>query len=222
MHKISLISMIMFLLLTATICFSKEDIRFTETTISTVTSSTGRVWMDKNLGATQVATAFDDSAAYGDLYQWGRGTDGHEKRTSTTTATLSSSDTPGHGSFITTSPSPHDWRIPQNDNLWQGVSGVNNPCPSGFRLPTITEWEAERATWSSNNQAGAFASPLKLVSAGTRGSLHGAIHDAGSYGYYGSSSVVGIFARGLYFGSGHVFAGRNSRAHGFSARCLQD
>ena len=27
----------------------------------------------------------------------------------------------------------------QNDNLWQGVNGVNNLCPSGFRLPTSTE-----------------------------------------------------------------------------------
>lgn len=29
---------------------------------------TGQVWMDRNLGASQVATAFDDAASYGDLY----------------------------------------------------------------------------------------------------------------------------------------------------------
>jgi uncharacterized protein (TIGR02145 family) len=35
---------------------------------------------------------------------------------------------------------PYDWRVPQNDNLWQGVDGTNNPCPEGWRIPTQTEW----------------------------------------------------------------------------------
>ncbi|MDZ7738239.1 MAG: hypothetical protein U5K32_04030 [Bacteroidales bacterium] len=38
--------------------------------------------MDRNLGASQVATASDDENGYGDLYQWGRSADGHESRTS--------------------------------------------------------------------------------------------------------------------------------------------
>ncbi|SMN17648.1 hypothetical protein CRYPA_1272 [uncultured Candidatus Thioglobus sp.] len=29
------------------------------------------MWLDRNLGATQVAASSTDSAAYGDLYQWG-------------------------------------------------------------------------------------------------------------------------------------------------------
>ncbi len=96
--------------------------------VPTVVSKTGRVWMDRNLGANKVATSMTDTEAYGDLYQWGRLTDGHEKRNSGTTTTLSNSDTPGHGDFITNnseSPySPFDWRSPQNNNLWQGVSGI--------------------------------------------------------------------------------------------------
>jgi hypothetical protein len=55
---------------------------------SQVTSSTGQVWMDRNLGASQVATSSTDPASYGDLYQWGRPADGHQKRKSATTATL--------------------------------------------------------------------------------------------------------------------------------------
>ena len=37
---------------------------------------TGRTWMDRNLGASQVATSYTDELAYGDLYQWGRLSDG--------------------------------------------------------------------------------------------------------------------------------------------------
>jgi hypothetical protein len=95
--------------------------------------SAGQVWMDRNLGASRVATSSTDSAAYGDLYQWGRGADGHQIRTSGTTDVTSDTDVPGHDDFITTNTSPYDWRSPQNDNLWQGVSGINNPCPDMFR-----------------------------------------------------------------------------------------
>src|SRR5690554_5807238 len=151
--------------------------------------TTGKTWMDRNLGASQVATSSTDAAAYGDLYQWGRAADGHESRTSVTTSTLATSDTPGHGNFITTNSSPNDWRNPQNDNLWQGVSGTNNPCPSGYRLPTEAEWEAERTSWSSNNEAGAFASPLKLPVAGRRDFSDGTLGDVGSGGFYWSSTV---------------------------------
>jgi hypothetical protein len=54
--------------------------------------TTGKTWMDRNLGATQVATSSTDAAAYGDLYQWGRGNDGHQCRTSSTTTELSATD----------------------------------------------------------------------------------------------------------------------------------
>src|SRR5574344_1989461 len=153
--------------------------------------ATSKIWMDRNLGASQVATSSTDAAAYGDLYQWGRATDGHESRTSGTTATLATSDTPGHGNFITTGSSPWDWRSPQNDNLWQGVSGTNNPCPSGYRLPTEAEWNAERTSWSSNNAAGAFTSQLKLPVAGNRNGSFGSLSYVGSSGNYWSGTVDG-------------------------------
>ena len=185
-------------------------------------STTGEIWMDRNLGASQVATSSTDALAYGDLYQWGRAADGHESRTSGTTSTLATSDTPGHGNFITTSSSPYDWRNPPNDNLWQGVSGTNNPCPSGYRLPTEAEWNAERGTWSSNNSAGAIASPLKLPVAGGRYASNGSLYGVGSYGSYWSSTVSGTFARYLFFDSSSAGMFSLGRAYGFSVRCLKD
>jgi len=158
----------------------------------------------------------------GDLYQWGRAADGHEKRDSETTSTLSTTDTPGHGDIITTSSSPYDWRSPQNDNLWQGVDGVNNPCPAGFRLPTQAEWNAERGSWSSNNSSGAYGSPLKLPVAGYRYRGDGSLGNVGSRGDYWSSSVDGAGARRLNFRSGNAVMGSNARAYGYSVRCRKD
>lgn len=68
---------------------------------------TGRIWMDRNLGATRVAQARQDYPAYGDLYQWGRKADGHQKITWSSviegtgvTSTTTQADTPNHALFI--------------------------------------------------------------------------------------------------------------------------
>ena len=117
--------------------------------VDVLNPATGKTWMDRNLGASQAATSSTDALAYGDLYQWGRFSDGHQCRVSEITSTNSATDTPGHDDFILESVSPFDWRVPQNDNLWQGVGGVNNPCPMGYRLPTEAELNAERLSWGS-------------------------------------------------------------------------
>ena len=154
-----------------------------------VTGPNGNIWMDRNLGATQAATSSTDTAAYGDFYQWGRGTDGHEKRTSGITTTESTGDTPGHGDFILAELG--DWRTPRNDNLWQGVNGINNPCPSGYRVPI----ESELLGLGITDAATALSSPLKLPLAGARSHNFGSFFDGNFFGYYWSSSVNGPYAR---------------------------
>jgi uncharacterized protein (TIGR02145 family) len=202
-----------------------NQISFTTATLpADVTNpATGKTWLDRNSGASRVATSSTDAEAYGDLHQWGRGTDGHEKRNSPTTSTLSSSDTPGHGNFILAPESPYDWRSPQNTNLWQGVNGTNNPCPTGYRLPTEAEWNAERLSWGSNNATGAFASPLKLPVGGYRSGRDGSHYIVNGYGNFWSSTVDGTYSRYLVFGSSNnATMGSFSRVTGLSVRCLKD
>ena len=192
----------------------------TPATVPSVTNlTTGKIWMDRNLGATQVAASSTDAASYGDLYQWGRGADGHQLRSSGTTTVQSSSTSPGN-TFITVSNNWYTGTDP--DNLWQGVNGINNPCPFGYRLPTEAEWQAERATWGSNDAAGAFASPLKLPEAGYRLFSNGSVV-IGTDGNYWSSTVSSSNSRRLYLSSySPAYVGSSLRAFGFSVRCLKD
>lgn len=186
----------------------------------TVTSATGEVWMDRNLGASQVATSMTDSAAYGDLYQWGRNTDGHEKRDSETTTT--NSDNPTDGRFILETNYPYDWRITPDDNLWQGVPGNNNPCPSGYRLPTETEWQTEMNSWNSLDSVAAWESPLKLVLAGYRDNGDGTLINVDNVGYYWSSMVSTIHGRELSIYSNVAGVGSSGRSFGHSVRCIRN
>ncbi|MCB0668762.1 MAG: hypothetical protein KDC80_23220 [Saprospiraceae bacterium] len=181
---------------------------------------TGKVWLDRNLGAAQVATSSTDAASYGDLFQWGRNADGHQIPTSGTTTTLASNYFTTSGLFVTTGTS--NWLNNVETHMWSGNAAENNPCPSGFRIPTAAEWEQERLTWSTNDAAGAFGSPLKLPMAGYRDGSDGSPIDVGSSGGCWSSTVNGTSSRYLAFGSIFAAMGTSSRSYGFSVRCIKD
>lgn len=199
----------------------------------------GKCWLDRNLGASRVAISSIDPESYGSLYQWGRAADGHQLvnrffpdgvTTSTNTAVNATvnTDTPPHSNFIIVNTGNFDWRSPQNVNLWQGISGTNNPCPSGYRLPTATELDNERLSWYPyNNAAGALASLLKLPMAGLR-SFNGVLQYVGTFGLgqYWSSTVSstfsGTYSIGLGFDSVDAGVGAYRRAIGYSVRCIKD
>jgi uncharacterized protein (TIGR02145 family) len=202
-----------------------------------VLGADGKTWLNNNLGANYANTtngAFNpaaqassstDANAYGSLFQWGRGADGHEFRNSGTTAGPIA--TPWTSSnFITNNTTPFDWRTPQDDNLWQGVNGINNPCPAGYRLPTEAEWIAEHATWSSNNYDGAFASRLKLPAPGFRHRTGGGMNRVGTEGsYWSSTSGGGEFSKVLVTRDPalrNIVLHSLQRAYGFSVRCIKD
>ncbi len=204
-----------------------DEITFTyneeEVTYGTVKNfTTGKCWLDRNLGANQVATASTDAAAYGDLFQWGRADDGHQIRTSSTTSILADSDTPGHENFILTSSSPLDWRSDNNDNRWNATPIVNNPCPDGWRVPTETELDNESQTWESEGWPGAFASPLKLTRAGYRSYMSGGIDGAGGVGYYWVSTISYTDSYRMILYSDLTSISPNPRSDGFSVRCIKN
>jgi uncharacterized protein (TIGR02145 family) len=160
--------------------------------VPSITIANGSVWMDRNLGASQVASSKTDVASYGDFYQWGRGADGHQLITSLNTSiqtTINSSE----NKFVTHS---SDWLTSKNDNLWQGVNGINNPCPTGFRIPTKAEWDALIATWSGFTKDYAFSSSMKMPLPGRRDQASGGFADTGTNGFYWTSTISGNNAIG--------------------------
>ena len=192
-------------------------------TYGTVIGANSKCWLDRNLGASQVATGITDINSYGDLYQWGRAADGHQSRTSNKTGTNATTTVPNTGNlwdglFISETSSPFDWLTNQDNNLWQGASGTNNPCPSGYRLPTEAEWETERRSWTSSNSAGAFGSSLKLPRGGYR------FPDVGdpAVGKYWSSTVSSTVSRGLRFTDTQANIENQNRVNGLSIRCIKD
>jgi Fibrobacter succinogenes major domain (Fib_succ_major) len=182
-------------------------------------SITGRYWMDRNLGASQVATSSTDALAFGDLFQWGRSADGHQKRSNTHFTNIqSNSESPSNDFFITTSSSPNNWLLSGNNNLWQGVNGVNNPCPAGFQIPTNAEWNSE--SQSLTNSVSAFSSFLKLTLAGYR--VNNTFNISLNIGDYWSSSINGTSSGYLTFNSNVLLLSFFSRSNGLSVRCIKN
>ncbi|MDC1370935.1 hypothetical protein N8289_03745 [Flavobacteriales bacterium] len=188
---------------------------------------TGKVWMDRNLGATNIVTNHYDSSTYGDLYQWGRFSDGHQCRNSDTTYLLSSTVASGHDDFILYQTPPGvsiatgDWYLPNTGIQWQN-SQINNPCPNGYRLPTQTEFNNEVSYWLTQNAYGAISSPIKFPLSGKRRHYDGLVLGGSVEGLYWTSTIN--FERSValqIFGNG-VGTQSHFRATGASIRCIKE
>lgn len=185
----------------------------------------GATWLDRNVGAVQLATSSTDPKAYGDLYQWGRNSDGHQIRTSTVSVVRVTSGNEGSNYIAVTT---GDWLIQSDETRWNGSSkGLHDPCPTGYRVPTIAEWDTEIASWSSLNSAGAFASPLKLPLAGYRPSYGlGTATTGGNVGYYCSSTSSGFYkdyTPYLFVDATNAATQQTiPKAYGCSVRCIKE
>jgi len=206
---------------------------------------TGKIWLDRNLGAAQVCDDYDDDSCFGGYYQWGRNHDGHQVYNSATTKEQATDvTTVGHGHFIESNSTYHsDWTQTGEDGRttrkanWSKTDG-SSVCPTGFRVPIYDELEAElladgsaQIDLNSTEKAGndddvrinAFASFLKLPSPGYRTYINGGISLKNNYGYIWTSEFTGTDSSArLYWKSD--FAGKSNRfrAYGHSVRCIKD
>ena len=197
----------------------------------------GYYWFDRNLGASHVATSLTDYQAYGSHYQWGRKADGHQciTWTSSTTgnfangATLTqcNSSTCPNALFVKRTSATYDWITPYNNTLWNGTTkGANDPCPPGYRVPTLGELTALEASFSPSNQDGAFASPLKLTLSGNRKRYDATLASAGVTGTFWSSTYYNYgnqdWAYYLNFTQVTADLQTDYKATGFTIRCIRE
>jgi uncharacterized protein (TIGR02145 family) len=123
------------------------------------------------------------------------------------------------------------------DGAWSdSIKTANDPCPAGFRLPSISQWDGVRinntqrivgTTWSNSatnySSARLFGNELMLPAAGGRYGTSGALNYRGYYGRYWSSSEYSSYsAWALTFSSESPGTGNYYRRTGFSVRCVAE
>ena len=195
-------------------------------------TTNNNTWLTHNLGAeycdvtsasfdpfTEPSTQNDDKAV-GSLLQFGRDADGHEFRDSQlydsstngqadTTVPLAGNN--WDGKFIIGSNVWADSSLANIDfsTLWNDVNAPNNPCPSGYGVPTETEID--------NND---FNAPLFLVLNGNRSFNDGSI--AGNQGWYISNTLdSGDFYTVYTFNSTGFDFLQATNARGTGVRCIK-
>lgn len=156
---------------------------------------------------------------------------------------VSSSQSAGTIKFVVQNPTTYvygtsatasDWHYStRNDMLWQSRKTIYDPCPPGWRVPDGRDagiWRTDDFSdivFDATNRGVSFSSSaapfIWYPAAGLRSRDNGSLGVVGSGGHYWSVATNGYYGCYMSVGSSGLnpFA-NDSRAYGFSVRCMQD
>jgi uncharacterized protein (TIGR02145 family) len=120
-----------------------------------------RYWLDRNLGASQVAKSLNDTLAYGDLFQWGRKADGHQfySTQAVLDEQIPQKELSLYTNFFTSITGFKSWASQWCDGTRQ-METSTNVCPDGWHVPSAIEWITAMEYW--DDLMDAFNSSLKI------------------------------------------------------------
>jgi len=216
--------------------FTSKTVSYRGKRYQTVKSPyTGRIWLDRNLGANKVCESSQESACYGYLFAFGRGFDGHQERNSSLTTIQKETLMGNDNRFYIADNGLYDWVKGGVDDdkskriAFMHASDGNGICPKGFRVPTIEEMNDET---KYNEKGDVFPTDdhfLKLPLAGYRNtqSHSGTITYEGTKGAYWTSSSYQdennrVSIKHIYFDNSNYITYSTYPAHGHSIRCIQE
>jgi uncharacterized protein (TIGR02145 family) len=186
-------------------------------------------FMCHNLGAITTADPFTPSwEINGDYYQWGR--------------KMKAADGPSDGTLAGANEGPvAGWStVTAPNGAWDdNVKTENDPCPSGFRVPTIAQWQGVHNNnlrtsigtwynfWNGHTEYGAgvkYGTALFLPAAGYRFDQDGALYYRGAEGDYASSNSTGTTQSIQFYFDINEDGNYNdfTRANGYSVRCIAE
>lgn len=210
------------------------------------TATTIKAQKETNSPVFTAPTRDNSSVAYGDLYQWGRSADGHQKRNSAAVSGSVANYTGTANTFIIPTVSGNWSTLQYSDFGWRPAKNEYDPCPVNWRVPSRTEWgdvfkggmssAAPTAgivntwAWHDGGTKGYEIKPdgvtttLFLPTAGHRSASNGELINVGTLGYYWTANFNYHYAHYLLLTNTVVSPANTtgSRANGFSVRCVSE
>jgi uncharacterized protein (TIGR02145 family) len=214
----------------------------TDTCGAFVSAGVFKKFLCHNLGAnTAVVPTTPSWELIGNYYQWGRnptcfGLDGVDATNPCSSPVYGAAAPFGNTTSNDNAGSITGWStVAAATGSWGATKTADDPCPSGWRVPTQTEWSGVINTAlnsrtfvgtftasSTNYSSGVrFGNSLFLPAGGFRSDNNGSLGGRGSNGYYWASTNSGSNGQSIEFSSSATASIAYNPRLAFSVRCIE-